>query len=191
MVRSDDPINVDRRAKRQTKKLQIKLRQAVDQLAIDHNLTVEELVQSSITLETTPNIHRAVEGNRVNTMIAASVGEYDTLSAYGSILTLHRLFGELKSLPQSEHIAPLLTALGKGVPAQAQKELWGASDRSIRLAREKSSIQKITAAVPQTNINIKKPRGKGSTHHRYSNAYQASSTFLLLYCIILTLSRLI
>ena len=180
MVRLDDPVNVERRSKRKTKQMQIKLRQAVDQLAIDHNLTVEDVVRSSITLKTTPNTHRAVEGNRVNTMIAASVGEYDTLSAYGSILTLHRLFGELKSLPQSEHIAPLLTALGKGVPAQAQKELWGASDRSIRLAREKSSIQKMTAAVPQTNINIKKPRGPGSAHQRNSNAYQASSNFLLL-----------
>ncbi len=191
VVRSDDLINVARRANRKKNQLQIKLRQAVDQVARDNNLTVEEVVRSSITPNTTPNIHRAVEGNRVNTLIAASVEGYDTSSAHGSILTLHRLFGELKSLPQSEHIAPLLTALGKGVPAQAQKELWGASDRSIRLARETSSIQKITAAGPQTNINFKKPRGRGSTHHRYSNAYQASSTFLLLYCIILTLSRLI
>jgi hypothetical protein len=181
VVRLDDKINVARREDRKKKKLQTKLRQAVDQVALDHNLTVEDVVRSSITRKTTPNIHRAVEGNRVNTMIAASVEGYDTLSAYKSILTLHRLFGELNSLSQSEHIAPLLTALGKGVPAQTQKELWGATDRAIRLARETPSIQKITAAVPQENINVKKPRGRGSAHQRNSNAYQASSTLLLLF----------
>lgn len=87
VVRADDEINVARRADRKKTQLQIKLRQAVDQVARDHNLTVEDVVRSSITLKTTPNIHRAVEGNRVNTLIAGSVGGYDTLSAYGSILT--------------------------------------------------------------------------------------------------------
>lgn len=85
-VFADDPENVARREKRKNKKLQHELRQAVDQLALKHNITVEELVRSNITPQTTPNIHRAVEGNRVNTMIAASVDGYDTLSAYGSIL---------------------------------------------------------------------------------------------------------
>ena len=164
MVRSGDPVNVARRANRRTTQLRTKLRQAVDQVALDHKMSVEDVIRSSITSKTTPNIHRAVEGNRVNTMIAASVGGYDTLSAYGSILTFHRLFGELKSLPQSEHIAPLLTALGKGVPARAQKELFGASNRAIRLARETPSIQKITAAVPQESSNLKKPRGRGFAH---------------------------
>ena len=164
VVKADDAENVSRREKRKNKILQGKLRQAVDQLALDNNITVEEVLRSTINEKTTPNIHRAVEGNRVNTMIAASVGGYDTLSAYGSILTFHRLFGELKSLPQSEHIAPLLTALGKGVPARAQKELFGASNRAIRLARETPSIQKITAAVPQESSNLKKPRGRGFAH---------------------------
>jgi hypothetical protein len=95
------------------------------------------------------------------------------------------LFVELKSHKQSEHVAPLLTALGKGVPAKTQKERWGATDRGIRKARENSSIQKITPAVShvsQETINIKKPRGPGSAHQRNSNEYliQASSTFLLL-----------
>ena len=74
--------------------------------------------------------------------------------------TLHRLFGELNSLSQSEHIAPLLTALGKGVPKKAQKERWGVTDRAVRLSREKVSIEKLCAAPPETN-NLKKPRGKG------------------------------
>ena len=88
---------------------------------------------------------------------------------------LFRLFVELKSLKQSEHINPLLTALGKGVPAQAQKERWDVSDRAIRKSRETWSIQKITAevsqtqetsdlkkaAVPQKTSDLKKTRGPG------------------------------
>ena len=88
VVKADDAENVSRREKRKNKILQGKLRQAVDQLALDHNTTVEVVVRSNISQKTTPNIHRAVEGNRVNTMIAASVDGYDTLSAYGSILYL-------------------------------------------------------------------------------------------------------
>ena len=82
VVKADDPTNVSRREKRKNKTLQDKLRQAVDQLALDHNVTVEDVLRSNITPKMTPNIHRAVEGNRVNTMIAASVDGYDTLSAY-------------------------------------------------------------------------------------------------------------
>ena len=88
VVKADDAENVSRREKRKNKILQGKLRQAVDQLAFDNNITVEEVLRSTINEKTTPNIHRAVEGNRVNTMIAASVDGYDTLSAYGSILYL-------------------------------------------------------------------------------------------------------
>ena len=88
VVKADDAENVSRREKRKNKILQGKLRQAVDQLALDNNTTVEVVVRSNISQKTTPNIHRAVEGNRVNTMIAASVDGYDTLSAYGSILYL-------------------------------------------------------------------------------------------------------
>ena len=94
---------------------------------------------------------------------------------------LFRLFVELKSLKQSEHINPLLTALGKGVPAQAQKERWDVSDRAIRKSRETSSIQKITAevpqetsdlkkaAVPQKTSDLKKTRGPGLAPHASIN----------------------
>ena len=86
VVKADDPENVARRERRKNKTLQDKLRQAVDELALKHKITVEEVLRSNITPKMTPNIHRAVEGNRVNTMIAASVDEYDTLWPYGSIL---------------------------------------------------------------------------------------------------------
>ena len=95
--------------------------------------------------------------------------------------TLHRLFVGLKSLKQSEHMNPLLSALGKGVPAQDQKQRWEVSARAIRKSRETSSIQKITAevpqetsdlnkaAVPQKTSDLKKARGPGSAPHASIN----------------------
>lgn len=78
-----------------------------------------------------------------------------------SYFILHRLFGELNLLKQSEHIAPLLTALGKNVPAQTQQDRWGVTSRAVRLSREKASIEKLGALAPQETHNPKIPRGPG------------------------------
>lgn len=82
----DDPVNVSRREKRKKKELQAKVRQAVDQVALDLNVTVEDVVRTSITPKTTPSLHRAVEGNSVNTQIAAAVEGYDTFLSYVFLL---------------------------------------------------------------------------------------------------------
>ncbi len=67
------------------------------------------------------------------------------------------------------------------MPAQAQKERWDVSDRAIRKSRETSSIQKITAevpqetsdlekaAVPQKTSDLKKTRGPGLAPHASIN----------------------
>ena len=60
----------------------------MEKVALDYSLSVEDVLRSSITSKTAPTLHQAVEGNRVNAMIAASVDEYDTLPAYGFLLYL-------------------------------------------------------------------------------------------------------
>ena len=141
-----------------------KVRHEVNLVARANNITLEDVVLTSISPKTTPGLHQAVEGNRVHTAIAASVGGYETLSLI-EINPFCRLFSDLKLLKQSEHIAPLLSKLGKGVPAQAQKTLWGVSDRAIRLARETVSIQNTTTVPPQETNNLKKPRGRGNHYN--------------------------
>ena len=86
VVRLNDPVNVLRRVRRKETNLQAKLRQAVDQVALEHNLTVEDVVRSTITPKTTPSLHRELEGNRVNTQIAKSVDGYEICRGNASIL---------------------------------------------------------------------------------------------------------
>ena len=85
-----DPVNTLRREKRQAQKQQARVRQAVGLVALQHNMTFEELVRSNISPMTTPSLHQAIKGNQVNTAIAASVGGYviDTLSFYGNTSTV-------------------------------------------------------------------------------------------------------
>jgi hypothetical protein len=79
---------VARRANRKKKTLQKKLHLAMERVAQDYGLSVEDVLLTSITPETAPNLHQAVEENRVNARIVASVDEYDTLPAYGFLLYL-------------------------------------------------------------------------------------------------------
>jgi hypothetical protein len=83
-----DPVNTLRREKRQAQKQQAIVRQAVGLVALQHNMTFEELVRSNISPMTTPSLHQAIKGNQVNTVIANSVGGYETLSFFGNTSTV-------------------------------------------------------------------------------------------------------
>jgi hypothetical protein len=83
-----DDANVLRRGKRKAINQQAKVRQAVDLVALQHNITVEDVVRSSISSKTTPSLHQAIKGNQVNTVIANSVGGYETLSFFGNTSTV-------------------------------------------------------------------------------------------------------